>query len=140
MYDTEQYDIVARTIYGEARGEFTKNDGGLASLMAVGNVILNRTKSYRFGKTPRDVCLKPYQFSCWNENDPNKGLIQNITTQNSLFSLCLDVSKNILEEKWPDLTKGSDHYHTKAVYPYWSVKKRPLVMIGNHLFYKLGGI
>lgn len=139
MYDDEQYDIVARTVYGEARGEYNSQNGGIASLIAVANVICNRTKQKRYGKTPKEVCLRPYQFSCWNSNDPNKEIIEQVNTSDPIFSLCLNVSKYVLDEKWPDLTKGSDHYHTKAIYPYWCAKKRPEVIIGNHLFYKLGG-
>ena len=36
--------ILARTIYGEARGEYYRLDGGLSSLIAIGNVVKNRLK------------------------------------------------------------------------------------------------
>ncbi len=67
----EDKDTLARTIYGEARGEYPRKDGGLASLIAVANVILNRSKNNkrRFGRTVRDVCLKPLQFSKDNQKD-----------------------------------------------------------------------
>ncbi|MES2252810.1 MAG: cell wall hydrolase, partial [Pseudomonadota bacterium] len=75
-------DILARTIYGEARGEYGRVDGGLAALIAVGNVIVNRTQQQTwFGRTVRDVCLKPYQFSCWNRNDPNLPKLMEVTDE-----------------------------------------------------------
>ena len=58
-------DILARTIYGEARGE---TDEGKR---AVGLCILNRYKSKKWfsANTIAEVCQKPLQFSCWNKND-----------------------------------------------------------------------
>ena len=58
----QDLDILARTLYGEARGEYSSS--GPAALIAVGNVIVNRfEKGGRFGKTLAEVCLKPKQFS-----------------------------------------------------------------------------
>ena len=60
-------DILARTIYGEARGEIEEGK------RAVGLCILNRYKSKKWfsANTIAEVCQKPLQFSCWNKNDPN---------------------------------------------------------------------
>ena len=60
-------DILARTIYGEARGE---TDEGKR---AVGLCILNRYRSNKWfaGNTIAETCQKPWQFSCWNKKDPN---------------------------------------------------------------------
>ena len=139
MIREEDIDITARTIFGEARGEYACKDGGISALIAVANVIHNRFLQGRFGKNHQDICMKPFQFSCWNTNDPNRIIIENIDQKLPLFKICRDVAKNVLEGHWPDLTKGSDHYHTKDIYPYWSVKKTPEVTIGRHHFYKLGG-
>lgn len=56
-------DILARTIYGEARGEKT------AGKKAVACVIMNRYKAKKWfsGKTIAETCQKPWQFSCWNK-------------------------------------------------------------------------
>lgn len=59
-------DILARTIYGEARGEPWEGK------IAVAWVVRNRAeRGGWWGDTIREVCLKPWQFSCWNETDPN---------------------------------------------------------------------
>ena len=64
---SENLEYMARTIWGEARGEDEQGK------IAVGHVIKNRRdKQTWMGKTIKDVCLKKWQFSCWNENDPNR--------------------------------------------------------------------
>lgn len=62
-------DILARTLWGEARGE------GLAGEIAVAWTIRNRVfdgnpKSW-WGEGYAGGGMKPWQFSCWNQNDPN---------------------------------------------------------------------
>ncbi|WP_010297196.1 cell wall hydrolase [Candidatus Odyssella thessalonicensis] len=131
--------ILARTIYGEARGEYYRVDGGLASLIAVGNVVNNRYKQQSwYGKTIAEVCQKPYQFSCWNPNDPNQKLITT-TIMDPLFDICLDVADRIIKDEWPDLTRGCDHYHaaSMATFPTWSLSSKPQLKIGQHIFYNL---
>ncbi|VVO24210.1 hypothetical protein PS723_04459 [Pseudomonas fluorescens] len=62
-------DILARTLWGEARGE------GLAGQIAVAWTIRNRVNDGKakswWGEGYAGVCLKAWQFSCWNKNDPN---------------------------------------------------------------------
>ena len=62
-------DTLARTLFGEARGELY---GGR---VAVANVIINRAASQVtwWGNTVEEVCRKPKQFSCWDLkfNKPN---------------------------------------------------------------------
>lgn len=133
--------ILARTIFGEARGEYLRADGGLASLIAVANVVKNRHKQQTwYGRTISEVCQKPYQFSCWNLEDPNHKLISG-TIMNPLFDLCLTVAGKIITDEWPDLTNGCDHYHatTMARFPSWSLAAKPKLKIGRHIFYDLSG-
>lgn len=131
--------ILARTIYGEARGEYYRLDGGLASLIAVGNIVKNRLKQKTwYGSTISEVCQKPYQFSCWNPHDPNLRLITTTITD-PLFDQCMSVAQMILDDRWPDLTKGCDHYHatTMNALPAWTLKSVPVIKIGRHIFYDL---
>ncbi len=62
-------DILARTLWGEARGE------SLAGQIAVAWTICNRVNDGKakswWGEGYAGVCQKPCQFSCWNKNDPN---------------------------------------------------------------------
>ncbi len=126
--------ILAKTIYGEARGEL--NNFGLAPLIAVGNVILNRFQK-KFANSITEVCLAPYQFSCWNRTDPNFEKLKNLDVSSSIFKVCLNVAENLIEKNWPDLTDGCDHYHTKWIKPYWAGQLTPKRIFGNHLFYSL---
>lgn len=133
-YDKDDLLVLAQTLYGEARGEFPNH--GLAALIAVANVVVNRLKK-GFAKNVRGVCLAPHQFSCWNHGDPNFDHIQKLNPKSVIFQICLNVAENVLSEKWPDLTDGCDHYHAKTVHPYWSAYRNPKRIFGNHLFYNL---
>ncbi len=129
--------IVAQTIYGEARGEYYKENGGLPSLIAVGNVIYNRYNNSG-EKLIENVCIKPKQFSCWNSNDPNRQVIANIPEDDPIYKLCVETAKNVISGSWPDITKGSTHYYSVSIKPpYWAVGHKPQIKIGNHLFFKL---
>lgn len=138
---TKEIDILARTLYGEARGEFGRPDGGLSALIGVANVVMNRLeKKSWFGSTLQEVCLKPYQFSCWNASDPNRVLLLSVTPQKSqIFKTCLEVAERVAEGTWPDLTRGADHYYAiwLARAPSWARGKKPVTKIGHHLFYKI---
>ena len=130
MIDKEAIDIMARTIYGEARGE--EEEGQIA----VGNVIKNRVKKKtRYGRNIKDVCLKAWQFSCWNHKDPNFKIISSLDRRNKTFVKLLATAEQILNNDVKDNTKRSTHYHTSAIKPKWSKGLTPIVTIGNHLFY-----
>lgn len=137
---SEEINIFARTIYGEARGEYASVNGGIASLIAVGNVIMNRLRSpSQFGKTIQEVCQRPWQFSCWNKCDPNYTVLMQADIPDPLFTKCLDVAGKLAQEEWPDLTKGCDHYHAQcmASLPSWARGHKPKLRLGHHIFYQL---
>lgn len=133
-------DILARTLYGEARGE------GLEGLEAVACVIMNRFKAGKWftgyviknGKKIPNVaqtCLKRAQFSCWNKNDANYRVLQQVSENDAVFRQCLLVSERALSGNLIDFTNGATHYHTKAIKPEWAKGKSPCYRVKNHLFY-----
>jgi len=135
--DLSDLDIVARTLYGEARGEVAKV--GIIALEAIASVIWNRLKvnPKRFGSTPKEVCLKPYQFSCWNINDPNLPVLLS-PLKNKISSLCYMVAEEFLTNKGIDVTNYADHYHSRWIQtPSWAEGCLPVVDIGTHRFYRL---
>lgn len=69
-------DILARTIYGEARGESISGQEAIASVILNRVAFAKRRGRYWWGNTIAGVCLAPWQFSCWNENDPNRKIIE----------------------------------------------------------------
>lgn len=137
MHNNEDLEILAKTIFGEARGEYKKINGGLASLIAIGNVILNRFKK-EGNKTVKEICLKKYQFSCWNENEKNHPDNLNYFGDDlKIYKICEVVAHGIFNKDWPDLTNGSCHYYSESISktPYWAINKRPVFQIGSHLFF-----
>jgi spore germination cell wall hydrolase CwlJ-like protein len=129
--------IVAKTMFGEARGEYAKKCCGIRSLIAIGNVIMNRHAVS--DKSIEEVCLKPKQFSCWNDNDPNRGLLDGPLMDNEVFKICLVVAKQIIDNELGDITNGADHYYSKTMrrQPYWAAGRIPVFEIGNHVFFRL---
>lgn len=135
--NASQHDLLTlgRTIFGEARSEST------AGRHAVANVILNRAASSRYPNTVAKVCLQPWQFSCWNANDPNRAkmLGHDLTSTNSDFQECLQVAREAVAGNLvPDRTKGALHYHTKSILPSWVSKspdRKVTLREGAHIFY-----
>lgn len=124
--DQEMY--LARTIYGEARGESQNGQ------IAVANVVMNRVKKGGwYGASVKDVVLKPYQFSCWNANDPNRSIILAATPAQLAGQLA--IAKRAIAGNLPDITNGATNYHAKSVTPYWAASMTKTATIGNHIFY-----
>jgi spore germination cell wall hydrolase CwlJ-like protein len=140
----DEIDILARTIYGEARGEYEHVEGGISALIAVGNVVMNRLKAKSwYGNSIQEVCQKPYQFSCWNVGDPNREILMRVEGRppeeitDPVFTVCRQVATKVALGEWPDLTKGSDHYHAFSILPPWARGQRPKVRLARHIFYRL---
>jgi uncharacterized protein (TIGR02594 family) len=132
---------LARTLYGEARGEFDKQGKGDMPVEAVANVIVNRA-ARKFGgrSTVQGVCRHPWQFSCWNGNDTNRAKIMNLVKgSNAVFDRCLNVAARVIKGEIPDHTGGALHYHaTSIAKPDWvrnSPNARVSLKIGGHIFY-----
>lgn len=127
---TQEADILARTLYGEARGELY---GGK---VAVANVIQHRaSKPGWWGTGIIGVCQAPQQFSCWNAGDPNRDKIAAVGPSDPVFTECLVIAEKAVMGLLPDLVFGSTHYHTVSVQPAWSRGHRPVIRIGSHLFF-----
>ena len=132
-----EVDILARTMWGESRGE------GAKGLQAVANVVLNRVQvasengTYWWGTDVISVCQKPFQFSCWNPDDPNREKLLAVQESNLEFASCLRVARRAVYGQLSDLTGGATHYHADYVSPYWAENKMPTARIGRHIFYRL---
>lgn len=128
----EDIDIMARTVWGESRGE------SLAGKIAVAWVIKNRADNPGWwGDSIAGVCRQPWQFSCWNANDPNRAKLIGVTPQDEMFRECLMVVAGVLSRNFPDPTFGANHYHAKGVSPAWAHGRAPTARIHNHVFYRL---
>ena len=154
--------LLAATLYGEARGETAMGKRGVAW------VIRNRMKAGErwaaqhggvghplFGKGDvAGVVLKPWQFSCWNKNDPNLARLLELVKSNGasagggMWAILRAVADGVLAEppEWPDPTWGATHYCTLALWgkddpKAWfgvqeieSGRTKELVTLGNHVF------
>lgn len=130
--DEDEQLALARTMYGEARGE------GPEGMAAVAAVIMNRKEQGGwFGSDLMAVIFKPWQFSAWNENDPNRNKIANLMPGqgNQTFDLAYEIAGQALQGTLPDRTGGATHYHTNAVSPNWASRLVRTTSIGNHIFY-----
>jgi N-acetylmuramoyl-L-alanine amidase len=138
MHELE-IDVLARTLYGEARSETRQG------MEAVAHVILNRVAQaekssgqFWWGNDIVSVCQTPYQFSCWNPGDPNRPKLMAVTANNKKFATCLRVARRtVYGQLGVDITHGANHYHTTAVAPKWSLEKTPIAKFGTHVFFKL---
>lgn len=136
-----ELDVLARTIWAEARGE------GYVGMQAVANVIMRRWRMRQEGRgypsfgpvkaTVRQICLAPNQFSAWREGDPNRSAALAVTPANMMFYVAQQIATKALFGHLDDVTYSADHYHTKAVKPSWAVASRVTTEVGAHVFYKL---
>jgi Cell wall hydrolyses involved in spore germination len=130
--------VLARTIYGEARGE------SFLGKLAVGHVVLNRAQ--KKNKTITDICLQhsskgTYQFTCWDPRDPNYEKIKDLQAGagNEVFDQCFRAAAYAINQVTMDPTHGSTHYCTTDITPFWAVEDgkdiTPAAIIGHHKFY-----
>ena len=123
---TRETKIIAITILAEARGE------GEAGMYAVAAVIAQR--AFERKRTPSAVCLKKWQFSCWN-GKRLKDLEHLLKVPQAKYALALAKNIKLLSR---DYVGFANHYHNNKIkLPYWAKGEKPVKVIGNHIFYKL---
>lgn len=138
VYEELMVDTLARTIWGEARGE------GRSGMEAVACVVQNRVAVSRarggkfwWGNDILQVCQKPFQFSCWNANDPQRAKVIAVTEKNIHFATSLRIARRCVYGCIKDIVNGATHYHTLDILPHWAQGQAPVAIIGHHMFYKL---
>lgn len=133
-----EIDVMARTVWGESRGERIEGQ------IEVAHVLLNRVNAQSWwGRTLTGVCTypgmgvdKPHQFSAWNVSDPNYGKMMLIGLDDASFRKALWVTLGVLEGLLPSQLEGQPcHYHTSAIRPWWADDSKFVGAVGNHLFY-----
>lgn len=131
----KQTDILARTIYGEARGESISGQEAIASVVLNRVAFAKRKGRYWWGNNIAEICLSAKQFSCWNEKDANFALIEKVQDSDINFCICKRIALRAVSGLLEDKTNFATHYHTLKVRPYWSIGKIPCAEIGHHIFY-----
>jgi spore germination cell wall hydrolase CwlJ-like protein len=128
---------LALTLYLEARSESTKG------IIAVGSVILERVRLGYFGKGVKGVCYKPYQFSCYNSNDPQYEKIALRIARNfdeeagklSKLQACLMISVGLLSGEIEPNVKAQ-FYKVVGCPAAWEKEYEHVERIGAHDFYR----
>lgn len=130
---SDPVDILARTIWGEARNQ------GRIGMEAVASVIMHRAQNPRWwGTDVVSCCQKPHQFSCWNPGDPNRIKMLRVTEQDPAFATALAVARDALAERLADRTQGADSYANLGICsPAWAESNKMTCKIGDHTFFRI---
>lgn len=116
-YSNSDIALLARLIYGEARGE------SYTGQVAVGAVVLNRVKSASFPNTISGVIYQPYAFTAVSDGQINM-------TPNSS---CTEAAKAAMNG-W-DPTYGAIYYYNPSTATSkWIFSRKTTVTIGKHVF------
>lgn len=128
-YDNE---IAIATIFMEASGEPPEGR------RAVAWVLINRLDSGRYNTTLAGVCLKPFQFSCWNTSDPNRMRLSNTLDTDPVLLDSGAALQEVLGGGYPDPTGGATLYYsdTMKTPPDWASAATFTVKIGSNLFFR----
>lgn len=136
MILTADLEILARTVWGEARSE------PFEGKVAVAAVVINRVEArHRRETTIAGAATEPFQFSCWNPRDPNSVILRQITLDDKYFRESYKAALTALDGEDP--TNGATHYHTiqqpkwaTTWPPNWAIGEQPSAVIGDHAFYR----
>ena len=123
--------IVAQTILAEARGD------GRAGMYAVACCI--KVRAQKRNLSFKQVCLQPYQFSCWNANDPNRSKMDLLLTlPQAEYAMLL--ARNMHKVN-TEVINQATHYMTVKLWKTgrvkWARGQKPVAFWGCHAFFKL---
>lgn len=119
-------EVVAATLYHEARGE------GEEGMRAVASVIYNRANQKRWKKLGYSgVCLQKYQFSCHNKGfmkaNPRKA------GDKKAYKLCVKIATEIANKNFKP-TVNANHYCTNNCKVSWKKLLKNKKIVKNHTF------
>ena len=138
MINTEKdRDILARTLWGEARGESLT--GQIAVAWTIRNRVFDGKAKSWWGEGYSGVCLKPWQFSCWNKNDPNDAYLSGAKPiPAAQYAQALKAADQVMADATPDPTGGATHYYatTMPKAPTWAKGAKQTLKLGQHVFFK----
>lgn len=133
-YSPEDRDYLIRTIAFEAGDE---PEEGKA---AVAHVVLNRTKSGKWGESIKEVVTSPWQFEPWMTR--RKEMVR-LSSNHSLYQDAAQIADAVLNRQIADLTDGATHFLNPTIVrqrrggslPSWARGEGQ--QIGRHTFYVL---
>lgn len=116
-YSSQDIALLARLIYGEARGE------SYVGQVAVGAVVLNRIKSPSFPNTMSGVIYQRYAFTAVNDGQIN------LTPNETAKKAAMDALNG-----WDPSYGAIYYYNPKTATSSWIFSRQTTVIIGNHVF------
>mgnify|MGYP003116086090 FL=1 len=128
---------LALNIYHEAR------DQPIEGQVAVAQVVMERVKSNKYPNSICEVVMQGPTYS-WSINYPIKHRCQfswycdglsDRPKDMTAYLNSVDVAEKTLHGL-KNVVKGSVHYHSVKVKPWWSKYKIRVTQIGDHIFYK----
>jgi len=133
LFTWSELELLTGLIYGEARSESWSGKAG------VGITVATRAKHPGFwdwGRNFREIILKPRQFSCFNQSDPNLGaLMVAKRIKNATWQECAMIAEQVYLGHIKNFMGEPTHYHALSCNPEWVKDLKVLGTIGNHKFY-----
>ena len=120
---TQNMRCLAAAIYFESKGE------PLEGQLAVGRVVVDRSKSGRFPSTYCGVVHQPSQFSF-----VRGGQIPAIRTASAAWRTAQAIAKIAHDGSWQSPAKGALFFHARYVSPGWRLQR--VAHVNNHIFYR----
>lgn len=114
---------LAGAIYFEAKSE------SLAGQLAVGRVIIARSKSGRFPSSYCGVVYQPSQFSF-----VRGGTMPSINTSSAGWQNAVRIAKIAHEGAWKSPVEGALFFHATHVAPRWRLTR--IARVDSHVFYR----
>jgi N-acetylmuramoyl-L-alanine amidase len=140
------------TLYGEAAGESIHSKVGVACVIrnrVLADLNTDGLPNNWWGNSFRDVCLKPWQFSCWWETNQNTERVYSVAAQLLTGLRPKDyrlvdeigwIADGIIGDAVRDVTNGATHYLTVRLLtlspPSWVKGATRIATIGSHAYFK----
>jgi len=113
--------------------------GAKDGMQSVLNVIVNRTRHGGWwGNSIVDVCLKPWQFSSWNEGSTQLPLVREaMSNGDEAYAVAMNLAALAVTGHLPDTTWGADSYYATTIpEPGWAQKAVFTTEIAGQRFYR----
>lgn len=123
-------DVPVQTIVLEAGNQ------GYEGMLAVAEVIRNR--AVLKGIPPDEVCMTPFQFSCWNSALKAKNKLSKVSAETWNTAQRAWQTANIDQT---DTVNGADHYYAYKMLKYlpaWAGKMERVAKVKDHVFFREG--
>lgn len=120
---TNELECLAGAIYFEAKGE------SLAGQLAVGRVIVARTKSGRFPTSYCGVVYQPSQFSFIRGR-----AMPSINRTSRYWRAAVAIAQIADAGSWRSPVEGALFFHAARVSPNWRLTR--IARVDNHVFYR----